>query len=346
MSPSPASTAARTGAPSLGLPLRMKVLFITTPEYAGGWLGEAIAGDGAAQVVFEEAASVAAGLTRLRDEVFDAVVVRHHTDGVNAIELVEALRAGGSDEPLLILGDQPPHDLDALCFEAGADDYCCIAETTVRGLLWKLARAIQRFTLTRDNRRLLQAERQRLHQEHHEAERLLEQQRALIEDLEDLKEGFAGRQPGPVPLVGKAREGRVANEDDPVRIILQQGDSNPFAHLDLPPELTTHYQELLRAYVIMGAGNLSHEMSTLARLLAEANVSAQRTMQLHLHVLEELVGGLGNRSARHVMNRADLLALEVMSHLADNYRQRYHDRESPGVNSLARFPLQRRRPAA
>jgi DNA-binding NarL/FixJ family response regulator len=335
-------TAASTAAPSLSLPLRMKVLFITTPEHAGDWLAEAIAADGAAQVVFEEAASVAAGMTRLRDEVFDAVVVRHHADNINAIELVEALRAGGNDEPLLILGDQPPHDLDALCYEAGADDYCCIAETTVRGLLWKLARAIQRFTLARENRRLLQAERQRLHQEHHEAERLLEQQRALIEDLEDLREGFSR----PLPRVKKLAESGASSEDDPVRSILEQGDSNPFAHLNLPPELTTHYQELLRAYVIMGAGNLSSEMSTLARLLAEANVSAQRTMQLHLHVLEELVGGLGNRSARHVMNRADLLALEVMSHLADNYRQRYHDRESPGANLLARFPLPRRRPAA
>ncbi|MBA3480203.1 MAG: hypothetical protein H0T51_00175 [Pirellulales bacterium] len=346
MSPTAASTAARQGAPSLGLPLRIKVLFISTPDHAGGWLSEAFAADGAAQVVFDEATSVAAGLTRLRDEVFDAVVARHHPDGINAIELVEALRAGGNDEPLLILGDQPPQDLDALCYEAGADDYCCIAETTVRGLLWKLARAIQRYTLTRENRRLLQAERQRLHQEHHEAERLLEQQRALIEDLEDLREGFAGRPSGPLPPKGSAGERGVANEDDPVRSILEQLPSNPFARLNLPPELTTHYQELLRAYVIMGAGNLSGEMSTLARLLAEANVSAQRTMQLHLHVLEELVGGLGNRSARHVMNRADLLALEVMSHLADNYRQRYHDREGAGASSLARFPLQRRRPAA
>jgi DNA-binding NarL/FixJ family response regulator len=342
MSPSAASTAVGSGASSLSLPLRMKVLFITAPDHAGGWLAEAFASDGAAHVVFEETASVAAGLARLRDEVFDAVVVRHHADSINAIDLVEALRAGGNDEPLLILGDQPPHDLDALCYEAGADDYCCIAETTVRGLLWKLARAIQRFTLTRENRRLLQAERQRLHQEHHEAERLLEQQRALIEDLEDLREGFTG----PPPRARRTKEGGVASEDDPVRSILEQGDSNPFAHLNLPPELTTHYQELLRAYVIMGAGNLSHEMSTLARLLAEANVSAQRTMQLHLDVLEELVGGLGNRSARHVMNRADLLALEVMSHLADNYRQRYHDRDSPSANSLAHFPLRRRRPAA
>jgi hypothetical protein len=86
---------------------------------------------------------------------------------------------------------------------------------------------------------------------------------------------------------------------------------------------------MLRAYVIMGAGNLSEEMSLLANLLADAGISAQQTMQLHVHVLEELIGGLGNRSARHVMNRADLLVLEVMAHLADGYRGRYHRREFP-----------------
>ena len=57
-------------------------------------------------------------------------------------------------------------------------------------------------------------------------------------------------------------------------------------------------------------------------------------MQLHLLVLEELVQGLGSRSARHVMNRADLLALEVMSHLADGYRQRYHERRHPPQQRL------------
>jgi hypothetical protein len=29
------------------------------------------------------------------------------------------------------------------------------------------------------------------------------------------------------------------------------------------------------------------------------------------------------------MNRADLLALEVMAHLADGYRRRYHERSRP-----------------
>jgi hypothetical protein len=86
---------------------------------------------------------------------------------------------------------------------------------------------------------------------------------------------------------------------------------------------------MLRAYVVMGAGNLADEMTKLAGLLADASVSARRAMQLHVHVLEELIGSLGNRSARHVMNRADLLVLEVMAHLADGYRLRYHDRCRP-----------------
>ena len=70
----------------------------------------------------------------------------------------------------------------------------------------------------------------------------------------------------------------------------------------------------------MGSGNLSSEMAALAELLAAAGVTAPQTMQLHVEVLEELVRGLGSRSARHVMSRADLLVLEVLVHLAERYR--------------------------
>jgi hypothetical protein len=96
--------------------------------------------------------------------------------------------------------------------------------------------------------------------------------------------------------------------------------------LQLPQELVIHYRELLRAYVIMGSGNLACELSRLADMLVTTGVSARQTMQLHVLVLEELVGGLGSRSTRHVMTRADLLALEIMVHLADNYRTRYRER--------------------
>ena len=65
----------------------------------------------------------------------------------------------------------------------------------------------------------------------------------------------------------------------------------------------------------MGSGNLSGELRRLAELLVVAGLTARQTLQLHLHVLEELVHGLGSRSTRHVMNRADLLALEVLLHV-------------------------------
>jgi CheY-like chemotaxis protein len=296
----------------------MKVLYITTLHRTGGGLAEAFAADSASKMVLQEVVGSTAGLARLRDEVFDAILISHEPGVLNALDLIEGMRAGGSEEPMIVLGTAPAQTIDALCYEVGADDYCCVTETTVRGLLWKFARAIGRHQLIRENRQLLQTQRQRLQQEHHEAERLLDQQRALIADLE---------------VLGESASPRGDEAVSPVRVGMALGGLVPSAaatgSLELPEPLSNHYRELLRAYVIMGAGNLSEEMAMLARLLATSGISAQRTMQLHVQVLEELVRGLGNRSARHVMSRADLLVLEVMGHLADSYRQRYHQRRRP-----------------
>ena len=112
---------------------------------------------------------------------------------------------------------------------------------------------------------------------------------------------------------------------------------------DLPEELVCHYRELLRTYVIMGSGNLSFELRRFADLLVESAVNASETMRLHIFVLEELVQGLGTRSSRHVMTRADLLALEIMIHLAGAIEQdiasgssRVDSRSSPASRSISR----------
>ncbi len=299
-----------------GLPTRMKVLYITTLHRTGGWLTEAFAADSATQIALEEVVGVTAGLSRLRDEVFDAVLVSHEPGVLDALDLIEGLRAGGNEEPMILLGSQPAQEIDALCYEVGADDYCCVAETTVRGLLWKFARAIERGQLVRENRRHVQAERQRLLQEQLEAERLLDQQRALIADLEVID---SGKKASGCDEEAISFEGCLA----------KTATDGAVAPQALPEALVSHYRELLRTYIIMGAGNLTDEMLELAELLANSNVSAQRAMQLHVQVLEELIHGLGNRSARHVMNRADLLVLEVMGHLADGYRQRFYERQHP-----------------
>ncbi len=303
------------------LPPRIRVLYITNRQRTGGWLAEAFAHDSATEVHLEEAMGSAAGLARLREEAFDAVLVSHEPGELDALELTEGYRAGGADEPIIVLGHQSEQELAALCFEVGADAYVCANTTTTRTLIWIVARAIYRCQLERENRRLAQAEQQRLQREHDEAERLLVQQRALIQDLLGLrrKTDPSAGPAGSVPAV-------AAESDRP-------GAQRPVP-VGLPSELVQHYRDLLRTYLIMGFGNLGAELARLADLLASAGISARQTMSLHLQVLEELIHGLGTRSTRHVMARADLLVLEIMIHLADGYRRRYQDCLRPPVQRL------------
>lgn len=281
------------------LPPRMRMLFITGVHRTGGWLAEALGHDSASEVLLEESQGIAQGLAKLRDEAFDAVLVSHEGEQLDALEVLDAVRAASRDEqPILVLGEQSEQEMAALCYESGADAYVCVNTTTTRTLIWMVARAVERHELLAENRRLQQAQRHRLQLEHDEAARLLQQQRDMIAALEQLR-------------------------------YLDSGQSAPPADGDLPRQpnlpapLIDHYRELLRAYVIMGSGNLSQEMSRLADLLAAAMVTPQEGMLLHLYVLEELLSGLGSRSARHVMTRADMLILEVIINLAEGYRRRF-----------------------
>jgi len=294
------------------MPHRMRVLYITNRQRTGGWLAEALAADSASQVLLEEAFGTAAGLARLREEAFDAVLVSHEPGELDAVALIEGYRAGGADEPIIVLGTGSEQEMAAVCYEVGADGYLCVHTATTRNLIWITARAVQRYQLVRENQRLSQAEQARLQREHEEADRLLGQQRILLAELEP------GRRNEP---------GRSRQVADPRGLRRAQP-------LGLPKQLIEHYRELLRAYVIMGSGNLSSELARLADLLVTAGLSAQQTMQLHLHVLEELVQGLGARSTRHVMTRADLLVLELMIHVAEGYRRRYRQRVNPPAQRM------------
>jgi DNA-binding response OmpR family regulator len=277
----------------------MRVLYVTTYERTGGWLAEALAADSASEVVLEEAIGFAAGLSRLRDDHYDAVLVGHQPGQLDALALAEAMHTAGCDEPLIVLGSQDESEMTALCLEANADAYVSVQSTTTRTLLWVVARAIERHYLLRENRRLAQADQHRLEIEQGDAGQLLSEQRGLIRELDALAataQGYARN------ATGEAREEGVSRTP-------------------LPAQLETHYRELLRTYVMMGSGNLSVEMLALAQILAAAGVSPAQTLELHLNALENLLRGLGNRSARHVMNRADLLALEIGAHLCEAYRQ-------------------------
>ena len=288
-----------------GLPSRIKALYITTQARMGGWLAEALAGDSAARVLLEEVVGSAAGMARLHDEVFDAVLVSHEPQELDALDLIEGYRTSGADEPMIVLGSQSEQEMSALCYEVGADGYVCVHSTTTRNLIWIVARAIQRHQLIRENQHLQHAEQTRLQREHDESTRLIQEQRAVIEQSpQGEASGGAGDGGSRLPL------------------------------LPLPAELIAHYRELLRIYVIMGSGSMSDEMRRLAELLVAAGLTAPQTIQLHLEVVEEMVQGLGARSTRHVMTRADLLVMELLLHLAEGYRLRYQERIHPPLQRL------------
>lgn len=294
------------------LPARIRALFVTVPTASGDWLRQALSADSATQFDLEQITGAAPAVARLRDESFDLVLLLHAPPQCDALETVEGLRTGGHEEPILILTDAADAQFTPLAYEAGADAHLCIPDTTTRTLLWTAARAIERRRLQRDNRRLLMADRQRLRQEHLEADRLLSEQRALIRGLEALS--------APPPSVSAA---------DPPLHPRTSESCTALDLLPLPDNLIALYRELLRAYVIMGHGNLSAEMQQLSDLLAATGISPRQTMLLHLQVLEELLRGLGSRGARHVMTRGDLLVLEMMMHLAEGYRTRYLEQNIP-----------------
>jgi DNA-binding NarL/FixJ family response regulator len=284
------------------LPPALRVLHITSPRRTGAWLAEAFASDSACAVTVSEVYGAAAGAAELRERVFDAVLVSHEPAELDALELVDALRAGGGDESVVILGDGREQEMAALAYEVGADAYVCASTTTTRTLLWVVARATERRALLRENRRLAQAERHRREQESGEAERLLSEQRDLVRD-------------------SQCRAGDIGSVTPDALAALEDG-ADLGSELRLGEPLVNHYRQLLKAHVIMGSGNLSAEMIELAEQLASEGVTAPQTLRLHVQVLEELVRGIGNRGARHVMTRGDLLVLEVLVHLSERYRLR------------------------
>ncbi len=262
------------------LPTSLRALHFA--DRSAGWLSDAFASDNAVAIRLEEVTETTAGLSRLRDDLFDVVLISHAPPGLDAMELVEAVRAGGGEEQaVVVLDTDSDSQLAALCYEVGADAYLSVENSTTRNLLWTLARAVEYRRLMAENRRLHGAELHRQELEREESQRLLDQQRCLVAHRKD--------------------------------------------SLSLSQEVGDRYRELLRTYVIMGSGSIAEETQQLVQLHLSRGGSAREAMLMHVDALQEMIHGLGQRSARHVMSRADVLILEFMIHLSDGYRRQYSD---------------------
>ena len=275
----------------------MRLLCVSTVEPSWTLLALLLDKFGCREPRFRWCDSSLPALSALRDESFDCLIL-HDADGsLRLTSLLEAVAADGCGEPVLVLaapGDD--HGLAALC------GYDC--EVLVSNAGWQspalphwIARTIERAHVTRENLRLTGADQRRTLRERDESDQLIEQQRRILQDHADA--GLLSR----TSLSGQGI-----------------GIDAELAHL--PAEAVGIYQDLLRAYVMMGSGGLVEEIRKLAQLLVLAGLSPTAALHVHLERVEELVRGLGSRSSRHVMSRADLLAMELMIELGECYRQK------------------------
>lgn len=277
------------------LPTRLRLLCVAPSEPSWVGLTLQLDAEGVFEPQFRWVSTPNEALTLLRDDPFDAVLIAADAFA-EAASLVQAIRASGCEDPLVLLA---PRISDADWLDLSREE----CELLQSARLWDspalasvLKRAIFRSERTRQSRRLEIAQTKRMARERDEAEQLLNQQRRIIDDLDATN---VTRQ-AMLDCFGRVAPCRTA----------------------LPPQINSYYQELLRTYVIMGSGNLGGEIAKLADLLAVAGCGPREALSLHLERVESLVGGLGNRSTRHILARADLLALELMIHLGESYRRR------------------------
>jgi CheY-like chemotaxis protein len=284
------------------------VLWVAAQGNRGEWLQQAVADHSGSAWDLLVTDSEAAALETLVHEPCQAIIV-FHSEQLDAVEFCGALRGSGCELPVLILGRATPSEFDASAATAGADEYVCLEMCGIAGLEWAMQRAVMRHELQRQNRRLQQQEQQRLSWERNEAERLISEQRALLQEMLPAVD----TSPAPTPDSLLRRWSKKAAQSVTL-------PSNAAATPST--ELKTIYRDLLRTYVIMGTGNLTSELQEMAQQLVQQGINAQQTMLMHLEVVEQLVTGLGQRSARHLLTRADLLVLELMMALAEGYRTR------------------------
>jgi DNA-binding NarL/FixJ family response regulator len=242
-------------------------------------------------------------LALLRDESFDCLLVRVGSARQGPVDeplsLARGIRAGGCADPIVVVTVTTDDETWAEALGLDVDVLVSAKGWESSALVPAIQRAIERGRMLHEIDRLTAADRRRLVRERDEAEYLLNQQRHILVALEQ--------------LTHTADTGRG-------NIAIGAGQSG-FDRVKLPAEFDEYYQELLRTYVIMGSGNLVAEIVKLADLLSQAGLTPREVLDLHLARVERLVHGLGNRSTRHVMARADLLALELMMHLGECYQR-------------------------
>ncbi|MBQ2620033.1 MAG: response regulator [Thermoguttaceae bacterium] len=271
------------------IPKSMRALYISVSNRTGSWLAKAFKTEKNVNVELDEVCGASEGLNALRQSVYDVVIVCHAPGELDAPDFIAAYRASGIYAAALVVGDKDDAELKSRCYQVGADDYLCIYSTTVRNLLWAMARALKRFRLEEENSRFVKEKKQLVAREKEEATAMLIEQKSMAESI----------------------DGYYDNDSADKTQVTPQAKQN-FLRM---------YEELLRSYVVMGAGCMTKQLSSIAALLAKGGISAREAMAIHLECVGSMIESNGGRSSRHVMARADELIMELLVHLTEEYRK-------------------------
>jgi DNA-binding NarL/FixJ family response regulator len=246
-----------------------------------------------------------AAMEQLREKAYEVLLVHHAPPGLDALELLRALRSADGTEAVVVICAAAEPSLVRECFALGADTLAlpCGAFDAAAQFVW---RAAQRAEMARQLQRLDAQRRRRVQRESGES---TVHQHALEQIV-----------------VGLAQAQGAGGQDRTF------GDSRQGATHE---PLQAQYHQLLRLYVVMGAGNLSDEVAHWSSLLAGAGVSVAEFFRLHLECVAQLKQALGNRGSRHCDRRADLLLIELLAHLARHHERSAgrHDGIPPSFNS-------------
>ena len=193
---------------------------------------------------------MAAGTARLRDELFDVVLISHEPEELDALELAQGLASrrigiAGSGvghrgrrrirRPRLLRPEPTPT--------------CASTARRPASLLWTAARAIERSRLLRENHRLVTGRAEAI------AART-SGSRPAARRATRADRRIAGRRHWDRAAAGRCFR-RAIPRRFPSRLAFRS------IKTPMPGNLVTHYADLLRAYVIMGSGNLAAQMRAL-----------------------------------------------------------------------------------
>lgn len=235
---------------------------------------------------------------------------------LDAARFAEVVQSAGCDDPLLVLAPSLTDSRWCQLLALECEVLVSRSQWESPALVPAIARTMEAAGLRRENRELRTMQQRTLQRERDEAEELLRQQQQIVGQLRQM----LGSTEGQVTVDESRPESEIRAPGRPAGAA---ADLAPAVRLppDVPEGIHRYYHELLRTCVMMGTGSLTSEIAALADVMAAAGLGPRDAFQLHLGQVEQLVSGLGSRSTRHVMTRANLVAIELVLHLGECWQQ-------------------------